>query len=200
MKIYLVRHGQTEWNQTHRFQGWVDVELDKIGLMQSKMLTNYFKNVPLDYIYTSDLLRALKTAINIHLTKDCRMKLCHGFRELDVGDWEGKTWEEIEVQYKDDLKEAEEKLVGLIISGGESLASFQKRVLSTFMPLIEKKYNNILIVTHGGVIRVLLCHLLGYNLDERDKVKIDNGSITILNVNKHHHIHVVEKNITSHLS
>jgi len=128
------------------------------------------------------------------------MKLCHGFRELDVGNWEGKTWEEIEVEYKDDIAEAEEKLIGLIISGGESLVDFQKRVLSTFMPVIEKNHENILIVTHGGVIRVLLCHLLGYNLIERDKIKINNGSITILNVNKHHHIHVVETNITSHLS
>ncbi len=119
MKVYLVRHGQTEWNETHRFQGWVDIGLDAIGLIQAKFLTNFFKNVAIDHIYTSDLSRSLKTAQMIQQVVSCPLTLCHDFREMNVGNWEGLTWEEIKEQFKDDLAQYEDELFGVPISGGE---------------------------------------------------------------------------------
>ncbi|MBU1140907.1 MAG: histidine phosphatase family protein [Firmicutes bacterium] len=201
MKCYLVRHGQTEWNQSHRFQGWLDIGLDQIGILQSQMLARYFSQIPIDYIFSSDLSRALKTAQQINQKLDCRMTLSSGLREMNVGNWEGKTWEEIEVEFKDDLNQDDAQLFGLTISGGESLLGFQKRVVETFMRIIEKHPNNeLLIVTHGGVIRVLLCHLLGYDLSQRDLLKVENGSITTLDVLDKNHIEIVAQNIIKHLS
>lgn len=201
MKCYLVRHGQTEWNQSHRFQGWLDIGLDQIGILQSQMLARYFSQIPIDYIFSSDLSRALKTAQQINQKLDCRMTLSSGLREMNVGNWEGKTWEEIEVEFKDDLNQDDAQLFGLTISGGESLLGFQKRVVETFMQIIEKHPNNeLLIVTHGGVIRVLLCHLLGYDLSQRDLLKVENGSITTLDVLDKNHIEIVAQNIIKHLS
>ncbi len=199
MKFYLVRHGQTEWNNTHRFQGWMDVELDSVGLIQAKMLSTYFKSVDLDFIYSSDLKRALYTAQTIQMVKAIPMRLSHGFREMNVGNWEGKTWDEIKETYGDELSVPEETLIGLRVSGGESLIEFQKRIIDTFIPLLEKQHEHVLIVTHGGVIRVLLCHILGYDLSQRDILKIDNGSITIIESDDQKQLKVIEQNIVSHL-
>lgn len=199
MKFYLVRHGQTEWNHSHRFQGWVDIELDSIGLIQAKMLSNHFKSIRLDFIYTSDLKRALKTAQIIQMTHECPMRLSSEFREMNVGNWEGKTWEEIKVEYADQLSVTEEKLIGLTVSGGESLIDFQHRIIEAFMPLLDRKHEHVLIVTHGGVIRVLLCHILGYDLSQRDVFKIDNGSITIIESDAKKQLKVIEQNIISHM-
>ncbi|MBN2299809.1 MAG: alpha-ribazole phosphatase [Acholeplasmataceae bacterium] len=200
MKIYLVRHGQTDWNFNHRFQGWADIELDTVGMIQAKMLTNYFKDVEIDHMYTSDLSRSLKTAQYIQKSLLCPLTLSHDLREMNVGNWEGLTWEEIQEAYQDDLIQYENQLFGVPISGGESLVEFQNRVVSLFMKLIEKEYQNLCIVTHGGVIRVLLCYLLGYDLSQRDLIKIDNASISILEVGPENRINILEQNIIKHLS
>ncbi len=68
------------------------------------------------------------------------------------------------------------------------------------MSLIKKNHENIVIVTHGGVIRVLICHLLGFDLNHRDVVKVENASISILNIDENQKIKVVEQNSIAHLA
>ncbi|MBU1093056.1 MAG: histidine phosphatase family protein [Firmicutes bacterium] len=201
MKCYLVRHGQTAWNETHRFQGWLDIELDTIGMLQAQMLTNYFKQQRICHIYASDLSRALKTAQLIQQKMECPMSISKDLREMNVGNWAGQTWDEITSEFRDDEKFDEDRFFELAKSGGESLSEFQERIVVTFKKIISKHPNqDLLLVTHGGVIRVLLCYILGCNLSQRNALKIDNGSISVLEINDSNEIKIIEQNMIKHLS
>ncbi|MCF7930947.1 MAG: histidine phosphatase family protein [Acholeplasmataceae bacterium] len=201
MKCYLVRHGQTSWNETHRFQGWLDIGLDTIGMLQAKMLADYFKQEDIKHIYSSDLTRALKTAQLIQQKTDCPLTISKNLRELNVGNWEGMTLDEITSEFKSDDPIDETTLFGKGRSGGESLEEFQTRIVECFHKIIEKHQNqDMIIVTHGGVVRVLLCHILGCDISQKNTLKIDNGSISILEINESREISIKEQNVTKHLS
>lgn len=200
MKCYLVRHGQTSWNETHQFQGWKDVELSNVGVNQAYKISTYFKDIHYDHLYSSDLVRALKTAQIIQTKHESTMTITRGLRELDVGDFEGLTLDEIKeanpetnIVNMDDLWSLPRKL-------GESINQFQTRVIKEFEIILSKsKGKDIVVVTHGGVIRVLLCYILKCEMNESNYSKIDNGSITILDVPENKDIKILKQNITDHL-
>lgn len=201
MKCYLVRHGQTSWNETHRFQGWLDIGLDTIGMLQAKMLADYFKQEDIKHIYSSDLTRALKTAQLIQQKIECPLTISKNLRELNVGNWEGMTLEEITSEFKPEDQIDEVSLFGRGRSGGESLEEFQTRIVECFNKILDKNQDqDIMIVTHGGVVRVLLCHILGCDISQRNTLKIDNGSFSILKINNQREITIIDQNVTSHLS
>ncbi len=201
MKCYLVRHGQTSWNDTHRFQGWLDIELDTIGMLQAKMLADYFKAEKIKHIYSSDLSRARKTAQLIQQKTESPMTISKNLRELNVGKWEGLTWDEITADFTEEEKLNEAHVFEMGGSGGETLTQFQERILESFNQIISRESDqDIMIVTHGGVIRVLLCHILGCDISQRNALKIDNGSISILEINDAHEVTVIKQNMIKHLS
>lgn len=201
MKCYLVRHGQTSWNEAHRFQGWNDIALDTIGMLQAKMLSDYFKQENISHIYTSDLSRALKTAQLIQQKTESPLTISKNLRELNVGNWEGLTWEEItkDLKVEDQIDEA--SLFEMGRSGGETLSEFQERIIDYFNKIILKHTNqDIVIVTHGGCVRVILCYILGCDISQRNTLKIDNGSISILEINDRKEIQIAEQNVIKHMS
>ena len=201
MKCFLVRHGQTSWNKIHRFQGWLDIELDMIGMLQAQMLSNYFKQHAIKHIYSSDLSRALKTAQLIQQKTESPLTISRNLREMNVGNWAGQTWDEITSEFKDDEKFDEDRFFELAKSGGETLSEFQTRIVECFKKIIEKPVDkDIVIVTHGGVVRVLLCYILKCELSQRNAFKIENGSISILEINEAREVSIIEQNITEHLS
>jgi alpha-ribazole phosphatase len=201
MKCYLVRHGQTTWNETHRFQGWQDIELTNVGVNQAHKISTYFNDIHYHHLYSSDLVRALKTAQIIQTKHECPMTITKGLRELDVGEWEGLTWDEVTEKLDDENIANMDDLWKTARTGGESLFQFQERVIQAFKTIVNKSANqDIVIVTHGGVIRVLICHILEIEMSEINYSKIDNGSITILEIQKNKHIEIIKQNIIEHLS
>lgn len=202
MLCYLVRHGQTSWNETQRFQGWLDIELDTIGMLQAKMLADYFKLEIIKHIYSSDLSRALKTAQLIQQKTESPMTISKNLRELNVGNWEGQTWNEITSEFKDEDKINEAQLFEMGKSGGETVTEFQARIVECFKTIISKHSDDdtIIIVTHGGVVRVLLCYILGCDINQKNALKIDNGSISILEINDANEVKVTQQNMIKHLS
>jgi len=201
MKCYLVRHGQTSWNETHRFQGWQDIELSNVGMNQAYKISTYFKDIEYDHLYSSDLIRALRTAQIIQAKHDATMTITKGLRELDVGNWEGLTFEEIVESNHGETITNMDDLWKLSREDGESLVQFQERVVKEFEKiLVKSEGKDIIIVTHGGVIRVILCYVLKCEMSEINHNKIDNGSITILEISKNKKIKILDKNITDHLN
>lgn len=157
MKLLLVRHGETDWNLSQRFQGHSDVPLNQVGCQQAMALANRLANQRTDCIYSSDLQRASTTAKiisngKIEIRTDSRL------REINFGLWEGLTYHEIKEKYKDALSAWENDPYQNSPTHGETLEQLVKRVQSMLDKLCEKhKGQNILVVAHGGVLQTLIC-------------------------------------------
>lgn len=156
--ILLVRHGITEWNQQRRYLGHTNQGVVKSELHQMDKLKSVLQEKRFDHVFTSDLNRCQETLAYFHLPS--QVIIDHRLREMNFGDWEGKTYNELkyEVAYQNWLDHWEASPV----PNGESAVSFKARVDSfideLFQIIDSNNYANqqYLLVTHGGVIRYLV--------------------------------------------
>ena len=187
MFIYLIRHGETKWNIDFKVQGKKDVPLNDKGILQANLLASYFENIDtentfLDTIYSSNLTRAYETAQIIGKKLDKKIEIVEDFQEINFGVWEGYYWEDIKIEYKDFLKKWEDDKENTPIPEGESYGQVQKRVYKKFKEIISKHQtnSNIIIVSHGVAIKVLIAKILEINIQNLHKFHIDNASISIV--------------------
>lgn len=160
MKVYLVRHGETDMNVRNMFYGWTDADINAKGVSQAKELREAFKSIHLDGIYTSDLMRAAHTA---EIIADGReVKKDSALRELYYGDWENRTWEEMTAEDRVVLKKWETDWLDCVMPNGESFTEFYNRVTTGLDRILKaNKSKHILIVSHNGALSAMLCHLTG---------------------------------------
>lgn len=163
--LYLVRHGETEWNVIKRVQGHTDSPLTERGVNQAQQLCELLASVHFAVIFSSDLLRAHRTAEILNIERNLALTTSHLLRERHYqGDYEGKPEEEYlrdERALIAQLKRAtEEEIRRLNVGGAESDEEIIGRV-ATILREIAVGYpgKNVLVVTHGGAIRTLLIHL-----------------------------------------
>ena len=153
--IYLVRHGQTDWNLENRIQGHLDMPLNDTGKNEAKRCREKLVSVKIDKIIASDLSRAKETAsiinesLSLPITYDARL------RELNMGDLQGLVATDISKEYWDLLNYEPHRI------HAESLADFFERIKSFFDGIDIKE--NILVVGHGGTVRMAM--YLSHNLD-----------------------------------
>lgn len=173
MAIYLVRHTTPDIEKGICY-GQTDLDLASTYTEEFKAVLNQLPT-PMDIVYTSPLKRCLQLAkvIGSHPIKEDRLK------EIDFGDWELQPWDEIpesEIQpwYKD--------YVNVPSKNGESLADLSQRVLAFYKTLEVKPNQNICIVAHSGVIRVILAHLQNIALKDcfQDLGKIEYGGVFVV--------------------
>ncbi|NDJ79250.1 MAG: nicotinate-nucleotide--dimethylbenzimidazole phosphoribosyltransferase [Chloroflexi bacterium] len=181
-RLLLVRHGQTEWNCQQRYQGQSDVPLDATGQRQVVQLARRLSREPIDAIFSSVLKRAAATAR--HIAAYHRLDVQHDprLRELHFGAFEGLTYAEVKSTYPQDLA-AWEADRNQAPPGGESLASLVDR-LTAFLAETRAAYpaGNLLVVGHGGPLRVLLCLLLGLPPEKHWQFQLDTASWTEIHV------------------
>lgn len=160
MKIYITRHGQTEWNTERRIQGNLDSPLTEIGLEGAKKLHERLKNIEFDSIITSPLFRALKTSEIIKGSRDIELIKEDSLKEINCGDFEGYTFDEIWKKNPHFKIELDKDPYNFKYPNGESLKEFYERVTKGFKKLL-KKYENrtILIVAHGGTIKCITSYI-----------------------------------------
>ncbi len=180
-RLLLVRHGETELNSSLRYWGRSDVALSDIGLIQAECLRERLNLKKIDFIYSSDLKRALVTAQIIALRDNLKVVACPELREIDFGRLEGLTFDEVNRLYPEVARMWMERNLSLVYPGGESLAELDKRVRQ-FRSRLEghNKEETILIVAHSGVLRTLLCQLLGMEPRQRWQIRLDLASLTII--------------------
>ncbi|MDW7675732.1 MAG: alpha-ribazole phosphatase [Bacillota bacterium] len=203
MKLYLIRHGETKWNSQLRYQGHTDVELSHNGHMQGKQLGERMAQLEPTAIYASDLSRAYQTAEYIAVKHNKEVKKSALLRELNFGIWEGLTFKEINQQHQDLATNWYKDPINLQIPNGELFADMQKRVLE-FIDYLKANYtkDTIVIVSHGGTIRTIICSLLGIDLKKMWSLKQDNTAVNILDFYDDHVVlsllndthHIKEKN------
>ena len=185
MKLLLVRHGETDWNLARRYQSYSDIPLNQNGIQQAQLLAKRLATEKIDAIYSSDLSRATETAryiANEHeqvSTIQCDPR----WRELSFGKWEGLNHEELQTQWQTEVNAWYADPVNVSPPDGETMLQMSTRVQSGLDEL-KSKYSEetVLVVTHSGVIQVLLCLLLGMELNRYWQFHVVQASLTILNL------------------
>jgi len=176
-RLHLIRHGQTDWNVEKRYQGSQDIPLNERGRLQAEEAKKALSEKTFAGIYSSDLKRALETAEIICGEKAHIIETFPQLRETSYGSLEGKTLAEIEAEFGQTQQELDNqtKLHHKIVPDMESGIEVINRALP-ILELIAKKHldQDVLVVTHGGVIRALLVHLANYDWST---TKIHNGQV-----------------------
>lgn len=153
MDVYLARHGETDWNKEQRFQGQTDIGLNALGLDQATRLGRRMAAVPIDAVYSSDLLRALGTARPSAAAHGQSVCADTRLRERHFGMFEGHTYSDIKQRFPDAYQRWQQRDVDFSLQGGESLVQVAARVRETLEELAERHQGqSIMIVTHGGVL------------------------------------------------
>lgn len=186
-RLWLVRHGLTAWNTQQRFCGHTEIPLSVPGKLQARWLARQLEGKAIAAIYTSDLARARETAEIIagQSRQAVAVKVSAAWREMDFGAWEGLTYAKIAEQFKDRL--------GFFTDpeqysppGGESLVQMQQRVQAELRVLASVENvplaGDLVIVSHGGPLRVLLCSLLGMPLACQWQLRLDPGSLSAIDL------------------
>ena len=150
--IYIVRHGQTDWNVEGRYAGRIDVDINEVGIEQAKETKKKLKDIKFDVVFSSPLKRAYNTAKIIcdqNIIKDDRVI------ERSNGDLEGKLKTEVIVDI--DFNDPLENRMNI-----EKITDFRKRIFDFFEEIVDKyKGNNVLVVTHAGVSIYARCFFEG---------------------------------------
>ncbi len=182
MRLILIRHGETDWNSTLRYQGHVAVPLNERGRMQARKASERLKRYDATALYTSDILRASETADIIGEAVKLKPQPMPDLREIDVGQWEGLTPEELYRRFPEHMQEYERDPARTVRIGGESYAQLQQRALQALNDIHAAHHadETVLAVSHGGTIRALLCHVIDLDLRNFGRMWLDNGSFTEL--------------------
>lgn len=164
-RIILMRHGRTEWNVDNRWQGQAPIPLDIIGRTQAHLAGQHLASAALDRIFTSDLIRAVQTAqlvgdyVQVPITPDARL------REIHVGTWQGLTSEEVQLWDAERYAVVKADPINTRRPQGESWADVAERVRTALEEYVAQYTGQgLLVVTHGGVIRIIL-KTLGVSID-----------------------------------
>ena len=184
-KVILVRHGQTLWNLEMKYQGHCDVALTDKGIHQAELAAIRLAKEDISAVYASDLNRAFKTAECIAEKHNLSVTAIPELREINFGDWEGMTFEGISDPANSHWSEEMTKVFShpgeAKIPGGETFHEVKARAMTALNQLVVKHPNQtIVVVSHGGTIRTILCAILDINLNNVWKIKQDNTAINML--------------------
>jgi broad specificity phosphatase PhoE len=180
--VLLVRHGATEWNHTRRAQGNADIELNEDGRRQAVHVASELASQDIGAVYASDLKRALDTAAPIAAAHDLDVVADADFREIDQGEWEGLTTDEIKKRWPELWGPARHFTRR---PGGESPQDVRARALAGLRRVVAAHPDDtVVIVTHGGTIRWLSAEALGF--DDRRAARIRGlGNGAVVSISAH---------------
>jgi broad specificity phosphatase PhoE len=158
----LARHGESDWNASHRWQGHADRPLTERGREQARALAERLEHVELDAVYSSDLRRAVDTATAVARGQDLAVVELAELREVDVGSWSGLTRAGAEERFPEGVARWREGFPGW--DDGESYEEMAERVVGAVLGIAQAhEGERVLIVSHGGPIRAL--HAVALGLD-----------------------------------
>jgi 2,3-bisphosphoglycerate-dependent phosphoglycerate mutase/probable phosphoglycerate mutase len=181
--VWLVRHGQTDWNLQRRYMSFSDRPLTQFGKQQAAAVGRFLRAKKIDVILHTGLARTTATAQAIAGARPIPQLCDEAWREANHGDWEGLTYPEVMQRAPADAARRFSDPVNNAPRNGESLASMAQRVATAWQQLGQRfPKQRIVIIAHGGSIQALLCHLLHTPLHEHWRWRIDAGSATGIDV------------------
>ncbi|MDO5712909.1 MAG: histidine phosphatase family protein [Tissierellia bacterium] len=185
MKIYLVRHGETTWNQEERLQGWLNSPLSKKGKKDAEKLSKSLKNIPFDLAYSSDQGRAIDTAKIILEDRDIPIIKKVQLRELALGPWEGMTFTEVQEKDKDRFGIYFTDPSAHSLPNTEDYHDLLRRIHLFLEELKKRKEEHILIVSHGVTIQGIINTIEGRPLKKFwEEPLVSGASLTLIEKNQ----------------
>ena len=183
IRLLLIRHGTTAWNQEGRYQGQSDLPLDETGAQQALALGHRLARQEIDAIYASDLVRASQTASAIAEPHSLAVRPEPRLREIDFGAWDGLTHREIAQHYPQELTAWGDDPLNTAPHGGESLGQVTARVRAALDHIcLLHPDQTVAIVAHGGSLQVLLCLALGLTPNARWQFRVSPASLSELHL------------------
>ena len=198
--IYLIRHGQTDFNLQGIVQGGrVDTDLNKTGRAQARQFYNHYKHIPFDKVYTSTLKRS-QQSVQLFIDQSIDHEAFAGLNEISWGDMDGKiASDEASNVYWDMVNSWAAGDVDAKIDTGESPKEVQKRIIPVLTTIASRSSEkNILICMHGRAMRILLTTLLAKPLKAMDEFEHNNLCLYLLHYENNEYT-LVKGNDTSHL-
>jgi len=181
--IYLVRHAQTDSNAGGRFQGWTDVELNENGLSQAKRVAERLSYEEIGVVYCSPLIRTKVTAALIAARHGVTPQVLPDLAEINYGEWEGKSREEVNAKWPELLWKMRNDPTGAAIPGGETYEGFSARCNGVFREVCSlQEGKKVVVVAHSGVIKAIVLAILRGGNAMWGRIDIDNASITTIKV------------------
>ncbi len=172
-KLFLVRHGETDWNKDHKIMGITDISLNEIGVQEAEKVGALLANQNFDVVYTSPLKRALETLEIIKKYVKCeKVEISNLLLERNFGSLSGKSWDEIELIIPNGREIDREQEYDYSPYRGESAGQVKDRVEKFINEINGKGYQNVLVVCHGGIVRML------ESIKGEPRSIIPSGSIT----------------------
>ncbi|EOD00389.1 alpha-ribazole phosphatase [Caldisalinibacter kiritimatiensis] len=177
MKFIIVRHGETKANVNGIYSGWTDFPLTERGFKQIKRIKKYLKDKRIDKVYSSPLKRALITSKEITKGNKLKVNETEKLKEINFGIFDGKMLDEIVKVHSTEWKEWTNNYINYRIPSGESLQDLHNRVVNFINEIITKEKETVLLITHGGVMRVIIAYLLGLDIKDTWHFKTSPGCL-----------------------
>jgi broad specificity phosphatase PhoE len=180
-KLYILRHGETEWNREQRAQGCSnDIPLSDVGIKQAEAAAKKLKDEKIDLIFTSPLKRAFQTAQIIAKYHNIEVERLKEFMEINFGCWEGLSYKEMSEKYPEVVAVWRSTPHLAQIPNAETLVELRERSMGKLNEIIKVHDDkNILIVSHGITCKVMIASLMGIDLGNLHKIRQDNTAINI---------------------
>jgi alpha-ribazole phosphatase len=179
-QFLLLRHGEIETGGSTRFVGQLDLPLTEKGVSQAEWWKERLSHLRFSAVFCSDLQRCRHTAGIVTAGRDCHIETSPELREINLGEWEGRSVKEIREHYPGEWQKRGAVMALYRIPGGESFTDLQQRVVPFFDRLAAASEGVVLIVAHAGVNRALLCHLLGMPLQNLFRIAQDYGCLNVI--------------------
>jgi len=180
MQIYIVRHGETEWNKDDIFRGRKDIPLNETGKKQAERAGAYFTGIPVDRIVSGPLSRTVQTAEAISRITGRLVEKMEEFTDINFGVWEGVPLRDVEKHFPADLNLWKTSPEKLRIEEGETLEEVRQRVSRGLANIVSGQENAVVLATHRVICKIIVLSCLAITNDHFWDMKYDPGSITLL--------------------
>jgi len=181
MILYLIRHGETDWNVERRCQGFSDSPLNETGRRQAEATARHLSDIKIDAIYSSTLGRAYEMACLIAGYHGVSVQTTDAFRELNQGEFEGLTLTELVENHSDFLQRWLSNPADIKVPGGESMRELQARAWSALEEIVEGRDDgNVVVVSHNLCNLALLCRIMKLDLADFRRLHQDVAAINIV--------------------
>ena len=180
MRIYFLRHGESEGNREKRFRGRTDYPLTSKGLKQAENAGRYLKDTDFEIIYSSPLKRARQTAEKVTDILGADYQVNYAFNNIELGQWEGRKQPAIKEQYPGKWRTWITNPRELHIKGMENIKDIEKRVITGIETIRSRHSGNVLIITHRTIIKIAVAALARMEVPAFWKIRINTAGLVIL--------------------
>lgn len=187
LNLYFLRHGETTYSQTGGYCGILDPELTDAGVEMAQAFAEAYQSVPWTAIYVSPMKRTIATAQPLCKAVGIKMELRDGLKEINYGVWEDRNPEWVKQYHLEDYIRWMAEPAWNPPTGGETAVEVTSRA-ALVISEIQSKYpeGNVLVVSHKGTIRIILCSLLGIDLGRyRDRIDMPAASVSLVKFDVH---------------